>query len=131
MMKRLIFGIIFMCILGYSLYGAHPKKTRLKVKSVTYQGNEHFRARQLNNIIISRPSTWISPSYYNDDLFQGDLAGIPQFYQQNGYLEAKLTDYNVDIDSSKKSVKIDFIIEEGKEKVTFSSDFFNLLMDEN
>ncbi|MBN2600720.1 MAG: outer membrane protein assembly factor BamA [Candidatus Marinimicrobia bacterium] len=114
MMKRLIFGIIFMYILGYNLYGAHPKKTRLKVKSVTYQGNEHFRARHLNNIILSRPSTWISPSYYNDDLFQGDLVGIPQFYQQNGYLEARLTDYNVDIDSSKKSVKIDFTIEEGK-----------------
>jgi len=114
MMKRLIFGIILVFIFENGLYGAPLKKNRLKVKSVTYQGNKHFKAGQLNNIIVLRPSTWISPVYFNTELFQGDLAGIPLFYQQNGYLEARLTDYNVNIDSSKKSVKINFIINEGE-----------------
>ena len=114
MMKRLIFGIILVFIFENGLYGAPLKKNRLKVKSVTYQGNKHFKAGQLNNIIVLRPSTWISPVYFYTELFQGDLAGIPLFYQQNGYLEARLTDYNVNIDSSKKSVKINFIINEGE-----------------
>jgi len=114
MMKRLIFGIIFVFIFESGLSGAPLKKNRLKIKSVTYQGNKHFKAGQLNNIIVLRPSTWISPVYFNTELFQNDLAGIPLFYQQNGYLEARLTDYNVNIDSSKKSVKISFTINEGE-----------------
>ncbi|MBU4444762.1 MAG: outer membrane protein assembly factor BamA [Candidatus Marinimicrobia bacterium] len=114
MIKRFIFSIIFICIFDCSLYGALPKKTLLKVKSVTYQGNEHFKASQLNKLIILRPSTLIAPVYYNNELFQSDLAGIPLFYQQNGYLEARFTDYNVNIDSIKKSVKINFIIDEGE-----------------
>ncbi|HDP69012.1 MAG TPA: outer membrane protein assembly factor BamA [Candidatus Marinimicrobia bacterium] len=112
-MKRLIYAIILISLLPDCLDGTTLKKNRFKIKSVIYEGNQHFKARQLHNVIVSRPSTWILPVYYNEELFREDLAGIPLFYRQNGFLDATITDFNVAIDSSRKSVKIYFKINEG------------------
>jgi len=114
-MKRSLIIIILISISGSILYAIPPsKKIRFKVKSVSYQGNKKYSASQLNKVILSRPSSIINPVYYIDDIFQDDLRGLPLFYQQNGYLEAKVTNYNVSLDSVKRAARISFTIEEGK-----------------
>ncbi len=93
---------------------AAQAQTKLKVSSVTFQGNHSFTDRQLRKVMLTRPSRSLSRSYYYSDVLQDDLENLVLFYQQNGYLEAQITDTTVGTDTTKQAVDIRISISEGQ-----------------
>ncbi len=87
---------------------------KLKVGSVTFQGNQSFSDRQLRKVMLTRPSRFLSRSYYYSDVLHDDLENLILFYQQNGYLEAQITDTTVGTNTTKQVVDIRISISEGE-----------------
>ncbi len=87
---------------------------KLKVGSVTFQGNQSFSDRQLRKVMLTRPSRFLSRSYYYSDVLHDDLENLVLFYQQNGYLEAQITDTTVSTDTTKQVVDVRIFISEGE-----------------
>ncbi len=107
----------------------------LDIKSVQFLGNKAFSSSQLKKVMVSRPSTFLHPSDYHPQVLDEDLNNIELFYHQHGYLSAKITNHNVEIDSSKNEVHIHITISEGvqthvEEISLFGNHFFpdSLLM---
>lgn len=87
---------------------------KLKVRSVTFEGNQAFSDHRLRKVMLTRPSRFLSPSYYYSQIFQDDIENLVLFYQQNGYLEAKIIDTLVSIDSTEWVTNIQVQVAEGE-----------------
>ncbi|MDW7679267.1 MAG: outer membrane protein assembly factor BamA [bacterium] len=90
------------------------KPAKLKVVDVTFEGNAAFSEARLLRTMITRPSRFLSTVYYYENIYKDDLASLVSFYQRNGYLEARVIDQQVNIDSLDRNVQIHIKIEEGE-----------------
>jgi outer membrane protein insertion porin family len=105
--------IIFFLFLGSGILAKEPSR-RLKVSSVTFVGNQVFSDHRLQRVMLTRPSGFLSRSYYYPEIFEDDLKSLVLFYQQNGYLEAQIEDTQVNIDTTNRVVHVHIRISEGE-----------------
>ncbi len=105
--------IIFFLFLGSGILAKEPSR-RLKVSSVTFEGNQVFSDHRLQRVMLTRPSGFLSRSYYYPEIFEDDLKSLVLFYQQNGYLEAQIEDTQVNIDTTNRVVHVHIRISEGE-----------------
>ncbi len=113
MRLRVVFYLILLlCFLG-QVAAAKEISKKIKVKSVTFQGNQAFTDSRLRRVMLTRPSRFLSPSYYHPDIFQDDLKNLNLFYQQNGYLEIQILDTQVNIDSTQQEAQVHINLSEG------------------
>ena len=113
MKKRKILLVILLMIL-VSTTGLHAEKSAYKIKSITFQGNEVYRSGTLQKVMITRTSRFLSPAHYYPEIFSEDMKNLALFYQQNGYLQAKVADYSIERNEEKKQVSITITIFEGE-----------------
>lgn len=89
-----------------------------RIRRVHFQGNHAFSEKELKNILMFSKEEWIlsfldkSGTYYPDRI-EGDKHFIEQFYQNNGYLHAKVVDVIVEKEPGTNILSITFVIEEG------------------
>ncbi len=93
---------------------AFAGSNKIKVEKVEFEGNTIFPDSRLERLMLTRSSRFLSASYYYPEILEDDLENIVIFYQQNGYLEAKVTDYQVTIDSTTSRAGIRISVEEGE-----------------
>ncbi len=105
--------IIFFLFLGSGILAKEPSR-KLKVSSVTFEGSQVFNDHRLKRVMLTRPSGFLSRSYYYPEVFEDDLNSLVLFYQQNGYLEAQIEDSQVNIDTTNWVVHIHIRISEGE-----------------
>jgi len=105
--------IIFFLFLGSGILAKEPSR-RLKVSSVAFEGNQIFSDHRLQRVMLTRPSGFLSRSYYYPEIFEDDLKSLVLFYQQNGYLEAQIEDTQVNIDTTDRVVHVHIRISEGE-----------------
>ena len=115
-MKNLKFILCFivLCLLTGSDVAAKEATRKIKVKSVTFEGNQAFGDERLKRVMLTRLSKFLSPSYYYPQIFEDDLENLALFYQQNGYLEARVTETQVLVDSTEWNARINIQISEGE-----------------
>ncbi len=94
------------------------------VQKVRFKGNTSFNGKVLRSLLFTREN-WIfgfldKSGFYMPLAVEQDRLTIENFYQSNGYLEAKVTDTLVQFDKAKRNITITFVIEEG-DKYTISS----------
>ena len=112
-LKSIFLFVFLSFLLGSPAWGKEvPKK--LKVRSVTFEGNQAFGYESLKRVMLTRPSRFLSRSHYYPQIFQDDLENVILFYQQNGYLGAQITDTVVNIDSTEWVVHVYIQISEGE-----------------
>lgn len=87
------------------------------VKRIQFTGNKNISGKDLRQIMFTRED-WIggfmdkSGSFHPERL-EGDKQVIEQYYQNKGYLTAKVTDVEVNIDPKTQNVTLTFEIKEG------------------
>jgi len=92
----------------------HEKAT---VKRILFTGNKNVSAKELREIMFTRED-WLlgfmdkSGSYHPERL-EGDKQVIEQHYQNRGYLTAKVTDVDININPKTQNVTLTFEIKEG------------------
>ncbi|HHE40350.1 MAG TPA: hypothetical protein ENL10_02480, partial [Candidatus Cloacimonetes bacterium] len=113
MRKRYLFSflLIVLMIIHAGMYAA---KNAFKVTSVTFEGNNIYRSRTLQEVMVTRASKFLRPAYYYPEIFSEDMKNLVLFYHQNGYLQAKVADYSLERSEEKKQVSIIIQIFEGE-----------------
>jgi len=89
------------------------EKDAYKIKVLTIEGNKVYTTRTLKKVLVTRNSRFLSPAYFYPTVFEQDLKNLTLFYNQNGYLEAKVLEYDVDEDHENRTVAIFIRIYEG------------------
>ena len=106
------------------------KVRKPKVGKVTYSGNVTFPDSRLEGLMLTRPSRFLASNRFHPEVFQDDLETLMAFYRQNGFMQARLVDTLIAVDSSNNRVDISISLEEGTrtmvEGVTvFGNSFFS------
>lgn len=105
---------LIVLVLCLSLNGAEAnRKKKLKVDAVTFEGNKMFGERSLRKVMITRPSGLFSAKYYYPEVFDEDIRNLRDFYRDNGYFEAIVTE-EVITDSVANKVRIRIRVTEGE-----------------
>ncbi|MFC1538513.1 outer membrane protein assembly factor BamA [Candidatus Latescibacterota bacterium] len=112
LLKSTIIIVAFILITGSGVCARSVKK--IKVDSVSFNEVKAFSPRRLSKVMITRTSRIFSPYYYIEDIFLDDIKSLELFYHQNGYLEAEVTHYNVNIDSTQFKAQVEISIAEGE-----------------
>jgi outer membrane protein insertion porin family len=95
---------------------AEGKKT--PVRQVNFVGNHAFGNRQLNAIIKTSASTFLSfligGDVYDPDRIDEDRELIRKYYRNHGYADATVSDARAEYDPAAKGFAITFTIDEGQ-----------------
>ena len=100
-----------------ALFTIHEDKKPL-IKRIEFIGNNNVSSKELRGIIPSKED-WIlsfldkAGHYHPDRIKQGDRPLIEQFYQNKGFLNARVIDIDVAMDPKTKNINLTFEIEEG------------------
>jgi outer membrane protein insertion porin family len=91
------------------------------VKQIHFIGNKAISSKQLRAAALTKED-WIlgfldKSGNYHPDRLEGDKHFIEQFYQNNGFLHAKVVDIDVNIDPETQNIVLTFEIEEGDQYV--------------
>lgn len=93
----------------------------IRVESIKFKGNQTVSARKLSQAILTRGEPWTglilfwqTGSEFDESVFLQDLLRIERFYQKEGYLQARIKDYQLQHNKKHDRVSITIIIEEGK-----------------
>jgi len=86
---------------------------KIKITEVKIEGNKAFSDGRLHDVMLSRPSSLFHTYYYHPNVLEDDLDQLQLFYQNNGYLEAKVGKASVKVDSSDMEARIHLTVSEG------------------
>ncbi len=92
------------------------EEDKVLVSKVSFIGNDIVSDEDLLPNMIMRPTGFFgffNDVEYDEDILEEDVQFIELYYQQLGWLDAVVTDYVAEIDSSKKQAKITVTVEEG------------------
>lgn len=103
-----------------------------RIEKLQFRGNKSISAGKLKKAIHSDSPAWYDnllfwqkPPLFDEDTFLNDLLRIEKFYHQQGYLEARISDYTSSYNEKQDRVRALIVIEEGRptnvSEVTFYS----------
>jgi len=103
---------------------------KIGIKNIRFSGNKNFSAEELSDQIETKAETWISfldeSGIYKKDILKLDVFRLEGYYQDNGYLRARVQEPKINIDKKNKEINISISIEEGSKyrvgKITSNSD---------
>lgn len=117
-MRRYIFLSFLFLTLILALTNSASADDDYTVKKVEFEGNDHFKAGRLKQLMISSPPGFplsiFTSSEYIPDIFRDDIKNIEDFYHNVGYLQAAVVDTQLSFLPEDKEVTIKIKIQEGE-----------------
>jgi outer membrane protein insertion porin family len=101
-------SILLLAVNSYGQRGDRPTVSSLRI-----EGNTAFPSERIAGLMAMRPGGFLRSTHYSKPVFQQDLANVLAFYDQNGYLNAKIADTLIQLDSSRNEISLALRIEEG------------------
>ncbi len=99
---------------------------RYELNSINFIGNNYFSSSTLHGLIYSRPSPWWfwkflhsfsslgkEPVYFDSTNIQIDLTALKEYYNSNGFFDAKFG-YRYTVDTADKKINLYYTIDESK-----------------
>ena len=90
---------------------------KIEIKNIRFSGNKKFSADDLRDQMETKAETWFSwideSGIYKKDILKLDMFRLEAYYQDHGYLRARVQEPNINIDQKNKEINIDISIEEG------------------
>lgn len=97
---------------------------RIRIRKIEIEGNEAFPDHRIKRCMTNRQKNWLRKGDFKDDEFKKDLDKIIDFYKEHGFLDAKITDYNLKYEAGWLHITIE--VTEGKKyyfgNITFEGD---------
>lgn len=92
---------------------------KIEIKNIRFSGNKKFSADDLRDQMETNAETWISwldeSGIYKKDILKLDVFRLEAYYQDHGYLRARVQEPNINIDQKNKEINISISIEEGSQ----------------
>lgn len=85
---------------------------RLRITDIRFEGAESFRPRQLRTAISSREAWLLDRGRIDEDRLTEDVASLREFYQDRGYLDARVGRSVRESPNGREAI-VTFIIDEG------------------
>jgi outer membrane protein insertion porin family len=86
---------------------------RVKVVSVRFEGNSALSSGELKKLLKTKTRKWlILQGYYNEDAVEQDVIKLQEAYQNQSYLDARIT-AKKEFNAKKNKVRVIYEIEEG------------------
>ena len=121
-MKQTIIFLFF--IFSLQLFPQSGK--RFELNSISFEGNRTFSSSALSDIIFSQSTPWWfwkflysftslgkEPVYFDSSYIKIDLTSLKDYYNSNGFFEAKFN-YKYNIDTAGEKVDLIYIIDENR-----------------
>lgn len=89
---------------------------RVRIKKLNLIGNQKISTNRIKKILNNKEKNWYRKGIFKENKFKEDLDKIIEFYKENGYLDARIYDYNLEFDSldfNKEWLFITIFINEG------------------
>jgi len=90
---------------------------KVKIKEIRFSGNKAFKDKELAGVMETEEKTWWNfiddSGVYQKDVLKLDLFRIEGFYQDSGYLRAKVLEPKIDINKKARQIQITIPVEEG------------------
>ncbi len=107
-----------LCVCGgvEDLHACDPSAVPLKVVELRFRGVVHLDESQLRSVMRTRKSSsWPrgEEAYFERQEFEADLKRIEALYHAEGYLDAKVSSFDVDLDDQRKTASISITVTEG------------------
>ena len=108
--------LLFLTCMTLAWIQAVYGETGLKMKTgdILFSGQKAYKDWQLRKIMVTRPARWYKKYTFNREVFEEDMKSIELFYHRNGYLDASITEYHVDADTTLLVVNPHIMISEGE-----------------
>jgi len=90
---------------------------KYKIKDIRFEGVKAFKLKKIRKLMKTKKDTLITSGVFNEENFQKDLERIQLFYQQEGYLDVKVSP-DFQYDQAKRKIIITLQIDEGTHYVT-------------
>jgi outer membrane protein insertion porin family len=92
---------------------------RTLVRRVCFTGNDHFQGKKLRSLIFTRED-WVlgfldRSGSFQPEALEADKQVIENYYQSNGFLNARVYDVSIDQEKVSNALKITFHINEGEQ----------------
>jgi len=85
---------------------------RIRIRQIEIEGNQAFPDHRIKRCMTNRQRNWLRKGDFKEEEFKKDLDKIVDFYKENGYLDAKVTDYNLKYEQGWLHITIE--VAEGK-----------------
>ncbi|MEM1165476.1 MAG: outer membrane protein assembly factor BamA [Planctomycetota bacterium] len=85
---------------------------RVRVTGIRFEGNEAFSARRLQTNVNLRRTGVFQTGALDDELVARDIAALREFYQDAGYLDARV-DRRLTLSADNREVIVTFVVAEG------------------
>jgi outer membrane protein insertion porin family len=86
---------------------------RVKIASITYSGNQSFKAKELKKVAKLRTKKFLFwPVYYAEEQVAKDITNLQNAYYKRGFLNVKI-EVNKEFSADNGSVRLNFTITEG------------------
>ncbi len=90
-----------------------PVEKRPRVGTVRFTGNEAFSSSRLQKLLLTRPSRFWAPVRYYPEVLRQDLETLRLFYEQEGYLQARVPDVHTKEEPQRGTVDVQIDLDEG------------------
>ncbi len=93
---------------------------RFKLRRIEFNGIKNLSASDLRDVMQTKVYKWYSSWLFgtgraSDDVLEADRSAVRQYFMDNGYLEATISDPKIESNSDTAEVKVSFDINEGKQ----------------
>lgn len=106
---------------GYaSVFFEIAEYNKVKIAKIVFKGNTAFRDSKLSKVLKTRKSNWLSlitgDGKFDEVQFKEDLDQLRSFYRSNGYLDIRIDEEKVIVESAgKKKIRIVVPVSEGQQ----------------
>ena len=92
---------------------------KVKIEKIRFSGNKAFKDKKLAEQMETKARTWYDfiddSGVYQKDVLKLDMFRIEGFYQDNGYLRAKVLEPRIDVNKKARQIHIIIPVEEGSQ----------------
>lgn len=93
----------------------------IRVDKIKFKGNKGLSSRKLSQAILARGEPWTGliffwqkGSEFDEGVLLQDLLRIERYYHREGYLQARIKDYELKFNDKHNRVNVTIFVEEGK-----------------
>ncbi|WP_439238555.1 outer membrane protein assembly factor BamA [Lonepinella sp. BR2919] len=85
------------------------------LKEITFEGNNHISSGKLQEQMELQPDAWwkFFGNKFASDQFSKDLNAIQDYYGENGYAKARVTNTDVQLSEDKNEARVKIVVDEG------------------
>ncbi|MBI3316789.1 MAG: outer membrane protein assembly factor BamA [Candidatus Omnitrophica bacterium] len=100
-----------------TVYVRIEEGAKYRIKTIIFEGADSMKHKRLRKLMKTKKKGWIRRGIFKHDEFEQDVERLQLFYQQEGYLDVKVTP-EFEYDRAKNWIFIKILVDEGKHYVT-------------